>query len=348
MRYTILVLASPLQSPAWAHCQTALGKRVQQLSGPGWRASCIVESRRLGRYLYVPYGPVCDDADALPAALEAVTAFARECSAWWVRVEPRPHAVASGEQPLAEPWGERLAHLGFSRAGHDHQPAHSRLIDLTQDEDAILADMTGSIRTIHRNHAKKGLEVRASRRPEDVAVLTRFLDDAARVKSIRARSHDYLTKVATSLMPEGAATLYSTWKDDEPLCATLVYDSPEQRLFAHAAMPVQHRKLRPNQPLITAALLDARRAGQLTADLFGLAPPDEPAHPWAGFSAFKRSFGGQDVAYPGTWERDLLPGARRALALRDTLVEKASEVARTAANAPLTRSAQERLRRHSS
>ena len=75
-------------------------------------------------------------------------------------------------------------------------------------------------------------------------------------------------------------------------------------------MPPENRKLRPNQPLVTRALLDAREAGLVTADLFGIAPPDQPDHPWSGFSAFKRSFGGHDIAHLGTWERDVVPGGR--------------------------------------
>ena len=37
-------------------------------------------------------------------------------------------------------------------------------------------------------------------------------------------------------------------------------------------------------------------------DLWGVAPADQPDHKWAGFTAFKKSFGGREVAYPGTWD----------------------------------------------
>ena len=32
-------------------------------------------------------------------------------------------------------------------------------------------------------------------------------------------------------------------------------------------------------------------------DFWGIAPEDQPDHPWAGFSFFKRGFGGQQVDY---------------------------------------------------
>jgi lipid II:glycine glycyltransferase (peptidoglycan interpeptide bridge formation enzyme) len=37
-------------------------------------------------------------------------------------------------------------------------------------------------------------------------------------------------------------------------------------------------------------------------DLWGVAPADQPDHKWAGFTAFKKSFGGRGIAYPGTWD----------------------------------------------
>jgi lipid II:glycine glycyltransferase (peptidoglycan interpeptide bridge formation enzyme) len=33
-----------------------------------------------------------------------------------------------------------------------------------------------------------------------------------------------------------------------------------------------------------------------------VAPEDQPNHKWAGFTAFKKSFGGREVTYPGTWD----------------------------------------------
>lgn len=312
---TMFSTESALQSPAWAAAQQRMGKRTWQLSGPGWRAVVIEERRRVGSYLYAPYGPVCRTTSALDDALGAMCALARTHRAWWVRVEPQPFERPADWGEIGA-WQAALSQRGFAAAPHDHQPKHTRLIDLTRGPDGILAGATGSIRTIHRNHGKKGLEVRASRDPADVAVLAGFVANTGQRQGILPRSEAYLRDVAEALMPAGAATLYMTTKDDTPLCATLVYDSPTQRLFAHAGMPLEHRALRPNQPLVTRALIDAHDAGLQTADLFGIAPPDEPEHPWAGFTSFKRSFGGEDVTHLGTWECDTLPLAKAARAAR--------------------------------
>lgn len=310
-------MESVLQHDAWSRFQRSLGKRTWQLQGDGWRALCIEEKRRVGSYLYVPYGPLCANERALRDALASVHRLGKRIGAWWVRVEPRSfdRSIDAADAVEAGRWSTVLARQRYRRAARDHQPAQTRLIDLAPGEGEVVAAMSGSNRTIYRNHSKKGLEVKTSRDPADIEILTRFLAESARDKGILPRSADYLRSLAESMMPTGAATLYSTWKDGSPLCATLVYDSPSQRLFAHSAMPVRHRRLRPNQPLVSTALVDAARAGQRTADLFGIAPQGQPNHPWAGFSAFKRSFGGEDVAHLGTWERSLVPGALTAARL---------------------------------
>ena len=55
-------------------------------------------------------------------------------------------------------------------------------------------------------------------------------------------------------------------------------------------------------------LMDARATGMTTFDFWGIAPTDDPSHPWHGLSTFKRSFGGQPLERLGTWEIGVRPG----------------------------------------
>ena len=136
-------LESPLQTDAWAKVQRKLGKPTSTLQGDGWSALCVEEKRAVGSYLYVPYGPICRDAGALDDALRAIHAHARRRRAWWVRVEPRSSEREAlwSDLPL---WRDVLEADRFHPALHDHQPKHTRLIDLTAGPDAILAAATGS------------------------------------------------------------------------------------------------------------------------------------------------------------------------------------------------------------
>ncbi|MEH0108255.1 peptidoglycan bridge formation glycyltransferase FemA/FemB family protein [Tersicoccus sp. MR15.9] len=301
---------SILQEPAWLAVQRALGHDVLDLDGPGWHARAVLQRRRVGSFLYCPYGPVVDDPSALAGALDALDERARRAGAWFLRVEPMPAGDGlETDEGIAAALRAVLADRGGRRSPTDVQPRRTRLVDLRRPAEEILADMTGSIRTIYRNGHKKGLAVEASQDPTDIDILLGFLDLTAQRKGIRTHPEQYLRRVAETLMPRDAARLYVTRQHGAPVCAALVYDSPTVRTFAHAAVPVEHRRLRPNQPLIVQAMLDARERGQHTADLFGIAPTDDPGHPWAGFTAFKRSFGGVDIEHTGTWDLPVRSGA---------------------------------------
>ncbi|HSN36874.1 MAG TPA: peptidoglycan bridge formation glycyltransferase FemA/FemB family protein, partial [Arthrobacter sp.] len=78
--------------------------------------------------------------------------------------------------------------------------------------------------------------------------------------------------------------------------------SADTRTYAHAALDDAHRKLSAGIPLLVTLMADARDKGLKHVDLWGVAPADQPDHKWAGFTAFKKSFGGREVAYPGTWD----------------------------------------------
>jgi lipid II:glycine glycyltransferase (peptidoglycan interpeptide bridge formation enzyme) len=47
---------------------------------------------------------------------------------------------------------------------------------------------------------------------------------------------------------------------------------------------------------------DAKEAGCVNYDLFGIPPDDNPNHPMAGLYRFKTGFGGKIIHRPGSWD----------------------------------------------
>lgn len=292
-------MANILQSNAWAGFQRNLGHEVFQASGDGWRYLAVLEGGRTGRYLYCPYGPVAETPAGFDAALADLERRARDARCWFVRVEPVDATVTDG----LETSRAALRRRGLRPAPRQVQPGHTQVIDLTQDEDAILKDMRSTNRNLHRNIAKKGVAFTTSTDPEDVEVLLRFLDATAERKDFARQQDAYLREAARSLMPVGAAALYVARLDGEPIGASLVYDSDDTRTYAHAAMDFEHRRLSAGIPLVVRMVLDAKHKGLSRFDLFGTAPEDAgPEHEWHGFTKFKKSFGGRPESYPGTWD----------------------------------------------
>ncbi|QNE13963.1 peptidoglycan bridge formation glycyltransferase FemA/FemB family protein [Pseudarthrobacter sp. NBSH8] len=284
-----------LQTPAWAEVQASLGRTVHQQSGPGWSFLAVEEKNPAGKVLYAPYGPVASSAETFDAALAALVATARSCGAVFVRIEP----VSAG---LELPAAAELSRRGLQPAPVNQQPELSWIVELEGDFKDVLAAMKPVNRNLYRNIHKKGVTFRTSKDPEDISILLEFLHMTARRNGFKPQSDEYLTQVAASLMPAGAATLFIAELTGEPIAAAFAYDSADTRTYAHAALDDTHRKLSAGIPLLVTLMADAKDRGLKHVDLWGVAPADQPDHKWAGFTAFKKSFGGHEVAYPGTWD----------------------------------------------
>lgn len=300
-------MSNILQSDIWAKLQEHNGHKVVRGSGDGWNYIATVEGGSTGRYLYAPYGPEADSAAAFEAAIADMKRVAAENKCWFIRVEPTNNAI----------WGSQsgeafLAARGFVLSPRQIQPGHTQIIDLTQPEEDILKDMISSNRNLHRNIHKKGVTFEKSQNPEDVKILLHHLNDTAQRLGFNRQQDDYLMNVAKVLMPADAAVLFIVKVDGEPIGASLNYDSDDTRVYAHTAVSFDHRKLKAGNPLLSHIMLDAKEKGLKYMDLFGIAPTDDPDHEWAGFTKFKKSFGGQSVAFPGTWDLAVSKNGYRA------------------------------------
>lgn len=293
-----------LQSAAWGRLQEARGRTVVNLSGDGWKALAFVERGKLNSRLYAPYGPELERESALGPALAALRAEARRLGAAFVRVEP---TLATEGTNLGVPGGA-LSELGLRRVARV-QPEHTQRIDLSRPFEEVLRDMSKSARNLHRNYASKGLSVRTSEDPDDIDQLIRLLGEVTDRTGMHAHSSDYLRLQARTLVPSGEAKIYLVDLEGEgsPVAAALIYDDAERRYYGHAAADTAHRRLSPGGILVSTMIEHAHQKGLGEFDLYGVVPPEVKDHAWSGFSDFKRSFGGIQIDFSGTWELPVKP-----------------------------------------
>lgn len=292
-----MVMTHFLQSPAWATFQEALGRTVVRDHGDGWSYQAIVESGTLNTRLYTPYGPACTSEESFNAALASLTSYATAHKLTFVRVEPTTDITP-----------DQLATRGLRPVTYQQlQPAHTQVIDLSPTPDELLAGMSQNSRNITRNYHKKGVTIHTSHDPSDIHILTDLLAPVATRNHIQTHSVEYFRAQAETLFPAQSATLYYASVNTTPIAAALVYDSGTTRYYAHAAANDEYRKFSAGTALVGQMMLDAKEKGLTSFDLYGIAPSDDPTHPWAGFTKFKKSFGGQGVTYVGAWDLPLRP-----------------------------------------
>jgi len=298
-----------LQSPAWKTFQEALGRQVITDSGDDWSYQAIMESGTGNTRLYCPYGPTVTSVKAFDDALASLKKAATAHNAAFIRVEP-----TTGISPT------ELGQRGFKLVTYQQlQPAHTLVIDLTASKDDILAHMSQNSRNLTRNYTNKGISIHTSSDPEDITILTSLLAGVGKRNHITTHTPTYFKTQAEALFPTGNAVLYYAMLDNTPIAAALVYDDDTTRYYAHAAADDAYRKLSAGTALVGQMILDAKDKGLKRFDLYGIAPSDNPAHPWAGFTKFKRSFGGMTVTYCGAWDLPLKPLRYRLYRLYQSL-----------------------------
>lgn len=309
-----------LQSAAWEQFQHALGRTVITRAGDGWSYLAVLERGRLSSRLYCPYGPVITRPGALPVALAALAADGAAHKVTFVRFEP------TGQVTPAE-----VAALNAHRV-RSVQPEHTLRIPLDRPFEEILKDFSATNRNLHRNYAKKSLTVRASTDPSEIEHLLGFLHGVAANNQMNPQPDSYLRTQAQVLLAAGAGLLYVVEFEGVPVGSALLFDDADTRYYAHAAADYEHRRLSPGTVLLSQMIEDAHAAGRKEFDLMGVVGPEAGEdHPWYGFSKFKRSFGGNQVDYAGTWELPVSALRYRAYRLALQAAEQAQRLRRRSA-----------------
>ena len=298
-------MSLPLQqTKEWEKLQKDLGEETFFVEEKDFTYLAILKKTKFGNYLYLPYGPVLNSKNAYKKAAESLQELAKEKSVTFIRIEPQ-----SPEN--AREWLKTPNILKST----DLNPAHTWVLDITAEKDEIIKNFSQGTRTRYNQYERKGLSVMATKNPEKIKELVRLQHQVAKDKGINAFSEDYLK----AELEQPFASLYlvaynpannqslkdESEKVDEPkiIAASLFFDYDGTRYYMQSASDYTYRKLPATVALLTTAIFDAKEKGLERFDFWGIAPDGAPKdHPWAGFTEFKKSFGGFPVEYCGTYD----------------------------------------------
>lgn len=309
-----------LQSEEWEKYEQAEGHRTLRAEGEGFRALLVVHETALGEYLFCPYGPELWKVEghdlrwSLEQALNSLAELARREKAIFVRVEP---TVALSElfpgASTEAAFEKEIQKLGLVKS-HDLDPAHTWTLDLTVGQESLLGGMEKRKVRYWRNYAKRGFVMRQTQNPEEIGLLTGLLAKLGERDHFNPQDEQHLKR---QLMA-GFATMYvlEAVEDTEGvqlpekkvIAAALIYDYDGVRYYAHAAADEEYMRQAPGSIVLIQMILDASLAGMREYDFWGMTTSEDPKHPWYGFTQYKKSFGGRQVDYAGTWD---LPVSRQ-------------------------------------
>jgi len=256
---------------------------------------------RLG---YAPRGPIgqLDQPETRRSLLAAFRHLGVMEGIATLKVDPEATAADPlGAALLAPPW-RRAAKV---------QPPRSRLIDLSLDEDALLAAMRQKHRQYVHKAGRAGVAVEQVDPATDATAALADFYGIYRHTAERAgfvvRVPEYYERVWRLFAPGGHARLFFATLDGERVATLFHFTCGDRAAEAYGGMTDLGADSRANYLLKWEAIRALKAEGFAVYDLWGIAT--------GGIARFKEGFGGLQVDYVGARDLSLRPAKDAALRL---------------------------------
>ena len=305
-----------LQSEEWLRFQEAAGKKVVRLSGSDFSANGIVHTLPIvGRYLYVPRGPIVNEniKYQISNIKELLVAVARKENARWIRIEPQAEAMLAIFQKA---FGKKLV-----KAPHDMQPRETFVIDISKNEEELLAAMKPKTRYNVRLAEKHGVKVFSTREEKHRQVFLDLMQTTADRQEITPHPRAYYEKFLTAF-PDEMCQLFVAEYGGQVLAANLLMIYGTTATYLHGGSSGEHREMMAPYLLQWEQMRYAKAQGCARYDFGGIRTTDNEQrttnNTWTGITRFKMGFSPKTapVVFPGAYDIIL---DSRAYALYDHL-----------------------------
>lgn len=298
-----LVQACPesgfMQSLAWADFKQRRGMAVRWagiFAGNDLVGGALLyaaEQANGAALLVAPEGPVLPWADSersaecLRSLMALLAQQAPALGAVGVRIEPR--LLAPKPPALRD----------FRPAPMELVPSQTLYLDLRPESTAQLAAMHAKGRYNIRLAARHGVTVRETADPAAVRPFYDLLDEAAGRDGFYVEPAGFFSDLASALCPSGMARFVFAEHDGDVLGAMLLLTYGRRATYLYGGVANQKRHVMAGYALQWEAMQAAKRLGCASYDFYGFEPLGVSDHLYAGFSRFKRQFGGEAVRFTG-------------------------------------------------
>lgn len=282
----------------------AAAAQILARSGPG----------RL-RVLYCPRGPILDwsHTETQTIVLRDLASLAGRRGVIEIKIDPDlpvgyglPGSDQASDEPLGRTVAERLRETGWRFSPQQVQFRNTFLLDLTFEEDALLARMHQKTRYNVRLAQRRGVVVRPAG-VRELDLLYRIYAETSVRDGFVIRPAAYYRQVWGDFASAGLAQPFLAEVEGEPVAGLIVYRFAARAWYLYGMSRDLHRERMPNHLLQWEAIRWARRQGCRSYDFWGAPDRFDPADPMWGVHRFKQGFGARLVRTLGAWDYSARP-----------------------------------------
>jgi len=171
----------------------------------------------------------------------------------------------------------------------------TRCIDLRLSEAEILVQMKPKGRYNIHVAQRHGVTIIEDTSEQGLADFQSIYEETAVRQGIAAKPSDYFQTLVSLFSPSHHGSIFfAEYRGVRIATALVVYFGPRATYFFGGSRDV-HRQVMAPYLLHFEIMRKAKALGHEWYDLWGIAPPNEPDHPWQNFTSFKAKFGGAEV-----------------------------------------------------
>lgn len=269
---------SLLQSWNWGEFQKSLGHSIYRFSDSNFATLAIEEELPLSKKdIYCPRGPV----GQAEQALEDLKKLAEDHNIIFARVEPNET-------------------VKLPKAIKEVQPSKVWMLSLEKSDEEILVTMKPKTRYNINLAVRKGVEVREGSEKDLLKFFKLMLETSSR-QGFKLHPQNYYMQMWEHLAPNNLRLLLAYY-NDVPVAGLLLGIFGGTATYLHGGTSQKYREAMAPFALHFEAMKLGKSLGCKLYDFGGISPDNSPLHPWAGITRFKKSFGGFEVSYPGTFD----------------------------------------------
>lgn len=252
----------------------------------------LVRARRGAHYL-IPHGPLVRTTELLPEAVGEVVAYARQHA----RAE---QSVALRIAPLTEdsPASREL----FARSGFRSAPLHVHaeltwVLDITPSTDQLLQGMRKTTRHAIRRAEREGVQAEVVPATEALDRFWPLYEQTRTRHAFIPYAHEMLAAQLELFAERDRIFTVVARHDGRDVAAAILMHYGSTVFYYHGASVKLPSTVPAAQLVQWRALEEAKRRGATRYNFWGIARDDEPHHPFAGITTFKKGFGGSAIDY---------------------------------------------------
>lgn len=188
------------------------------------------------------------------------------------------------------------------------QPPDTTILNLSKNDDDLLAAMKQKWRYNIRLAEKKGVEV-YSAGIDGIDTFYALYEETSKRDAIAIHHKQYYKSLfeLSSHYKGFKVSVYIAKHEEEPLAAIITLFTASEAVYLYGASSNKKRNLMATYLLQWKAIQDAKQYGSKQYDFYGMPPTDDENHPMHGLYRFKTGFGGTNIHRPGSIDIMLSP-----------------------------------------